>query len=119
MSGEYKNIVGYSPSDFFFVSALDSSRNTKIDCDNIDLENLTENIVGQDEKKEIIQIYNDVCQNHDLVNSWTNQKINHSGSQQALEDSQTTFNATIMNTVNLVVGIGFITWSLTNGWFYR
>ena len=110
MSGEYKNVVGYSPSDFFFVSALDSSQDFKIDCGNID-------IYKEDEK--LAQIHRDVCQNRDLVNTWTNQKINHSGSEQALKDSQTTFNATMLNTVNLLVGIGFLSWTLTNGWMYR
>jgi hypothetical protein len=123
MSGEYKNVVGYSPSDFFFVSALDSSQHLDIDCANIDLGNLNANIIGNAlghvDGNVVVQVYKDVCKNQSLVNSWTNEKINHSGSQQALTDSQSTFNATILNTVNLVLGIGFLTWSLSSGWMYR
>jgi outer membrane lipoprotein SlyB len=146
MSGEYKNVVGYSPSDFFYVSALDSSQNINIDCANIDLGILNANTIGNitDENGNIIgnilgniignvygnvlgnvdgnvvlQVYKDICQNKGLVNSWTNHKVNHSGSTQALEDSQTHFNATMLNTINLVIGIGFLTWTLTNGWMYR
>jgi hypothetical protein len=132
MSGEYKNIVGYSPSDFFYVSALDYSRNLNIDCANIDFDNLNANtignitngnrvgnIIGSVDGSAVIQVYKKVCKNRDLVNSWTHQKINHSGSEQVLNDSQTAFNATLLNTVNLVVGIGFLTWSLTSGWMYR
>jgi hypothetical protein len=119
MSGEYKNIVGYSPSDFFFVSALDSSHKMDIDCANIDLGNLNANVVGNTDMHDVVKVYKHICENRDLVNSWTDHKINHAGSQQALDDSQTNFNASILNTVNLLVGIGFITWSLTSGWFYR
>jgi hypothetical protein len=132
MSGEYKNVIGYSPSDFFFVSALDSSQKLNIDCDSIDFGNLNANTIGNITDGNIVgnilgnidgnvvaQVYKNVCQNKTLVNSWTNQKINHSGSHQALTDSQSTFNATILNTVNLVIGIGFLTWTLTNGWMYR
>ena len=132
MSGEYKNVVGYSPSDFFYVSALDSSQNLDIDCANIDLEtlntntignitngNLVGNVYGNVDGNVVVQMYKDVCHNKKLVNSWTEHKINHSGSTQALEDSQTNFNATMLNTINLVIGIGFITWTLSNGWLHR
>ena len=129
MSGEYKNIVGYSPSDFFYVSALESASNLKIDCANVDLGNLTANILGNItdgnivgnvlgnvDGNAIVQVYKDICQNKDLVNSVTNQQINHSGSKQGLDDSQSTFNATVLNTVNLVIGIGFLTWALSSNW---
>jgi hypothetical protein len=131
MSGGYKNVVGYSPSDFFYVSALDSSQNLNIDCANIDLGNLSintignitdgnlvGNVLGNVDGNVVVQMYKDVCQNKKLVNSWTNQKINHSGSQQALDDSQTSFNSTTLNTVNLLVGIVFLTWTLSSEWLY-
>jgi hypothetical protein len=132
MSGEYKNVVGYSPSDFFYVSALDSSQNLEIDCANIDLGNLTidtignitdgnlvGNVLGNVDGNVVVQMYKDVCHNKNLVNSWTEHKINHSGSKQALEDSQSSFNSTTLNTMNLLVGIGFLIWTLNGEWLYR
>jgi hypothetical protein len=142
MSGEYKNVVGYSPSDFFYVSALDSSQG--IDCGNVELRNLAlglpANTIGingtittpmstgttpmstgttptpMDAK---IKLYRDVCLNQSLVKSWTDHKINHAGSNQALNDAQMTYNASVLNTMNLVGGIGFIIWAMTSGWLYR
>jgi len=146
MSNENKNVIGYSPSDFFYVSALDSSRNINIDCASIDFGNINANtienirdmseniignifgnlidtvngnVLGNVDGNVVLQVYKNICQNKGLVNSWTNHKVNHSGSTQALEDSQTNFNATLLNTINLVIGIGFLTWTLTNGWMYR
>jgi hypothetical protein len=108
MLNEYKNVVGYSPSDFFYASVLNSSEG--IDCGNIDLGNVD---TGN------TQIYQDVCLNQSLVNSWTDHKINHAGSRQALQDSQSAFNVGVLNTINLVAGIGFIVWAFTDGWIYR
>ena len=132
MSGQYKNVVGYSPNDFFYISALDTSREVDIDCTNIDVGNLDGNIIGriagdnrignimgEVDGNVAVQVYQHICKNKDLVNKVTNQKINHSGSQQAMDDSQTTFNSTILNTANLLIGIGFIAWSLSSGWMYR
>lgn len=123
MSGEYKNIIGYSPSDFFYVSALDSSSGLTIDCANIDLGNVYGNVYDSGNISGNIsgnaKLYQNICLNQSLVKSWTDHKINHSGSSQALKDTQIHFNATVLNTVNLVIGIGFITWSLTSGWMYQ
>ena len=113
MSGEFKNVVGYSPSDFFYVSALDSSQGANIDCANIDLGNID---LGN---LQLGNIDIGVCLNKQLVNTWTDQKINHAGSHQALDDSHASYTATVLNTMNLVVGIGFLTWALTSGWMYR
>ena len=68
---------------------------------------------------ETLKLYKQVCLNQQLVNTWTDQKINHAGSHQALDDSHASYNATVLNTMNLVVGIGFLTWALTSGWMYR
>lgn len=132
MSGQFKNVVGYSPSDFFYVSALDSSHGANIDCANIDLGNIDlgnlqlGNIdLRHDAKnlkrkhKKTLKLYKEVCLNQQLANTWTDQKLNHAGSSQALDDSHASYNATVLNTMNLVVGIGFLTWALTSGWMYR
>ena len=129
MSGEFKNVVGYSPSDFFYVSALDSSHGANIDCANIDLGNINlGNIdlgnvelgnISTSKESETLKLYKQVCLNKQLVNTWTDQKINHAGSHQALDDSHASYTATVLNTMNLVVGIGFLTWALTSGWMYR
>ena len=66
-----------------------------------------------------IKLYRDVCLNQSLVKSWTDHKINHAGSNQALNDAQMTYNASVLNTMNLVGGIGFIIWAMTSGWLYR
>ena len=113
MLNEYKNVVGYSPSDFFYASVLDSSKG--IDCGNIDLGNIDTGNIDTGNT----QIYQDVCLNQSLVNSWTDHKINHAGSRQALNDSQSAFNVSVLNTINLVAGIGFIVWSFTSGWIYQ
>jgi hypothetical protein len=119
MSGEYKNVVGYSPTDFFYVSALDSRDAWNLDCGNVEALQKdaidTANVMNID-SNIVINMYKDICANKNLVDSWTNHKINHSGSEQGLQDSQTTFNATLLNTVNLVVGIGFVTWAISSGW---
>lgn len=171
MSGEYKNVVGYSPSDFFYVSALDSSQGFNCDdpvlkkwimsadsssgigggntsqessgtgnsicptaapCPSITSPSTptptstptstsTSTIPSMDvpPDAETIQLYKDICINKSLVNSWTDHKINHSGSEQALNDAQSRYHAAVLNTLNLVGGIGFIIWSFSSGWMYR
>jgi len=196
MSGEYKNIVGYSPSDFFYVSALDSSQG--FDCEDPALKkwimsaDSSSNLLAKGEltgyafcptaapcvyitappptsdpgtsfpptsdpgtssppttdtgtssppisnsdmtptptstssplvedkpDAKTIQLYKDICINKSLVNSWTDHKINHSGSEQALNDAQNRYHAAVLNTVNLVGGIGFMIWAFSSGWMYR
>jgi hypothetical protein len=189
MSGEYKNVVGYSPSDFFYVSALDSSQG--FDCEDPVLKkwilsaDSSSSLVAKGEltgynfcptaapcvyitappptsdpagttspptsdpagitspptsdpagttststtttsppmdvppSAKTIQLYKDICINKSLVNSWTDHKINHSGSEQALNDAQSRYHAAVLNTLNLVGGIGFIIWSFSSGWMYR
>ena len=101
-----KMVAGYSPSDFFYVSALgSSSESTQIDCGNLIM---TGTPAEQEYEKS-------VCENKKLVQKSTAQLINRSGSHQALEDSQSNYNAALLNMFNMLVGIGGLTYFFVFG----
>ena len=114
------NPIGYSPSDFFYVSALANNNSQDIDpnfCNNI--RNTEFSIIDASCNS---LIYNEnpidisfctkaaICQNQDLANKWSDLQTNHSGSERKLEDVQMSWYVTRANSVNLIVGIGLISW---------
>jgi hypothetical protein len=87
----------YSENDFYYVSSLDlASSQPQLNCSNPD--------ISEPEKL--------LCKNKHLVNKLNDIRINQTGSTQSLEDSQTIYSATLLNTFNLVGGIGLVTWLL-------
>jgi len=119
--------IGYNSGDFFYVSALANNNYQDVDknfCKNVmDIEpNMIDascNILI--ENTNVIDIpfctKAAICQNQYLANKWTNLQTNHSGSGRKLEDVQITWYVTCANTVNLIVGIGLITWSCSKSIF--
>jgi len=115
--------VGYSPSDFFYVSALANNRIQDINPE------FCQQVIGNTNGNSVINNCNlqtnlgeidigncvsaEICQNMNLAKEWTELQTNHSGSTTKLEDTQITSFVTSTNTVNLIVGIGLITWLLS------
>ncbi len=116
-----KDPIAYNPSDFFYVSALANNNSQDIDasyCQTIihtdpalidaSCNNLTSNNNTIDVS---FCIQAGICQNQQLAQQWTNLQTNHSGSGRKLEDVQAKWYITCANSVNLILGIGLITWS--------
>jgi hypothetical protein len=119
----FKDPIGYNPSDFFYVSALANNSSQDIEqnfCQTIyhtdpalidaSCNNLTQNNNAIDVS---FCIHTGICQNQKLAQQWTNLQTNHSGSGKKLDDVQATWYVTYANSVNLILGIGLITWSCT------
>lgn len=121
----FKDPIGYNPSDFFYVSALANNDSQDIFCQTINhtdpalidasCNNLTYNKNAIDVS---FCIHAGICQNQQLAQQWTNLQTNHSGSGKKLDDVQATWYVTYANSVNLILGIGLITWSCTKS-LYR
>jgi hypothetical protein len=124
----FKDPIGYNPSDFFYVSALANNSSQDIEqnfCQTIyhtdpalidaSCNNLTQNDNAIDVS---FCIHTGICQNQKLAQQWTNLQTNHSGSGKKLDDVQATWYVTYANSVNLILGIGLITWSCTKS-LYR
>jgi hypothetical protein len=124
----FKDPIGYNPSDFFYVSALANNSSQDIEqnfCQTIyhtdpalidaSCNNLTQNNNAIDVS---FCIHTGICQNQKLAQQWTNLQTNHSGSGKKLDDVQATWYVTYANSVNLILGIGLITWSCTKS-LYR
>jgi hypothetical protein len=124
----FKDPTGYNPSDFFYVSALANNSSQDIDpnfCQTIyhtdpalidaSCNNLTQNDNAIDVS---FCIHTGICQNQKFAQQWTNLQTNHSGSGKKLDDVQATWYVTYANSVNLILGIGLITWSCTKS-LYR
>lgn len=120
-----KDPIGYNPSDFFYVSALANNSSQDIFCQTI---NQTDQAQIDASCNNLIQNTNSIdvsfcvqagiCQNQQLAQKWTNLQTNHSGSGRKLEDIQITWYVTCANSVNLIIGIGLITWSCTKSVYH-
>lgn len=120
----FSDPIGYSSSDFFYVSALANNNTQDIDpvfCNNVN--NTDAAIIDAscnvltDNPNKIDTDYCTraaICQNQVLAKKWTDLQTNHSGSGRKLEDIHTTWYVTCANTINLIVGIGLITWSCSS-----
>lgn len=115
-----KDPIGYNPSDFFYVSALANNHEQDIYCPTIlqtdpaqidaSCNNLTQNTNPIDVS---FCIQAGICQNQQLAEKWTDLQTNHSGAGRKLDDVQATWYVTCANSINLIIGIGLITWSCT------
>lgn len=123
----FNDPIGYSSSDFFYVSALANNNSQDVDknfCKNVmDIEpNMIDascNILVDNVNKIDLNFCTKagICQNQYLANKWTNLQTNHSGSGRKLEDVQMKWYVTGANAFNLIVGIGLITLSCSKSIF--
>lgn len=96
-------VMGYSPSDFYFISVLNSSGQS-VNC-----------APGGSNPDMSSELVSKICANEELVNTNTAQMTQHSGSKQALDDSQSKYNTALLNMLNMVVGIGGLTYFFVFG----
>lgn len=117
----FSDPIGYSPSDFFYVSALANNQTQDIDPNFCNIINQTDPAIIDSSCNALISNPNTIdisfciragiCQNQTLANKWTEIKTNHSASGTKLKDIQMKWYVTCANSVNLIVGLGLITWS--------
>ena len=132
--------VGYSSSDFFYVSALANDSNQNVNssvCDNPEINNPTnielcqlnsnyEFISGNMVSGNMVSgnmvsgnmvsgnqcLELSLCKNKELANHLLSLKTTHSSSETRYKDTNMTWYKTILNTFNLSAGILLVSWYL-------
>ena len=100
-------ILGYSPSDFFYVKAIENQhmpkvcdtylKNTNINGETCNIENIKNNLENCMNKE--------LCINQQYVNKIYQLQNNHKGSDQKYLDTKQTYSDDLLNIVNLGIGI--------------